>query len=92
MALKVTTTKRGKPLLTFHGFSYIKDRDGVDSKIIWKCTEYTTKKCLARRHTKLETITWDSDNHCHGPNHANVLLIPIIYPFRINRVDHVERL
>ncbi|OXA37222.1 hypothetical protein Fcan01_28022 [Folsomia candida] len=70
--MEFTKTKRGKPLLIFDGYTLIKEADGSNGKVIYRCTEYTSNKCLGRCHSDSKSITLHSDNHNHAPSHAKI--------------------
>jgi len=59
-------------MLIHEGFTYIFERNGQDSKRIWRCSDYTRTKCKGRCHTrKNNTVSFVSE-HNHALSHAKV--------------------
>jgi len=58
--------QKGGIILKYKYFLYQKERETTD-KIIWRCLEYTTKKCRGRLHSFGEVVLHTTD-HNHVPD------------------------
>lgn len=66
--LNYVPSQKGKFQLSHEGFYYVREKV-VNSKVYWRCVEYTSKlqpKCHARIHTVGNSIV-RSTPHCHEP-------------------------
>lgn len=61
----ITSQKNGK-LLKFNSFIFQKERE-TGNKIIWRCLEYTSKKCRGRLHTSGDVVLRTTE-HNHVPD------------------------
>jgi hypothetical protein len=88
MPLEYTTTRTGHPMLIYEGFTFRKDRDADDLKRIWRCSD---SECKGRCHTRLDTVTWHSDNHNHAPSHARIDKLKFIEKLKDNAMSSSSR-
>jgi hypothetical protein len=59
-----THNKRGNDILKYDGFFYRKEKT-IGDKIIWRCLEYDSSKCVGRCHTIGDKVMKFTDNHNH---------------------------
>ena len=45
MPLILTKTQRRKDMLMYDGYTFIREKNGVNDKIIWRCSEWSETKC-----------------------------------------------
>jgi FLYWCH zinc finger domain len=69
--LQIILTEKGHYMISFHGFMFWYERDGIRKKI-WRCREYQTLKCKARLHTvdsiSNPEVIKTKGSHNHEPN------------------------
>jgi hypothetical protein len=62
--LKFSVSQKGKTLLCYGGFKYVKEK-AMEGKIYWRCVLYTTPlKCHGRVHTQ-QGQCFPKKNHNH---------------------------
>jgi len=66
MAFEMLKTERGKSMLSFNGYIFVKEKES-DVKSIWKCNQYFKNKCRGRVHLSDGKILKSTD-HNHVPN------------------------
>ena len=64
MEVSFIDTIRGRPKLCYEGHFFIKDKDGANDKIIWKCEK--TGMCKARIHTLENKVVKSLNEHTHS--------------------------
>ncbi|CAI6358287.1 unnamed protein product [Macrosiphum euphorbiae] len=66
MAFEMLKTERGKSMLSFNGYIFVKEKESY-VKSIWKCNQYFKNKCRGRVHLSDRKILKSTD-HNHVPN------------------------
>lgn len=66
MAIQILKTEKGKDMLSYNGYLFVKEKEN-DFKSIWKCNQYYKQKCLGRVHLSDGKILKSTD-HNHFPN------------------------
>ncbi|XP_060869049.1 uncharacterized protein LOC132943916 [Metopolophium dirhodum] len=84
MELSFLKTEKGKNVLVHNGYTLTKEKYGADSEIIWKCSQYASKKCPGRCHTQSNNVVWDPDNHTHLPEASRLAAIQFISEIKEN--------
>jgi len=64
--MEYITSQKGGIILKYKSFLFQKERETTE-KIIWRCLEYTTKKCRGRLHSFGEVVLRTTD-HNHVPD------------------------
>jgi hypothetical protein len=70
MTLLFSKSRKGAPLLHHKGFTFRKEKS-TSSKTVWRCSEYPTRKCLARLHITDEVVVGEINEHNHSCKHMN---------------------
>lgn len=65
-------TQKGREMLVLDGFSFVRERKGVNGKLIWKCSQYSDSRCLARCHTIDGVLVKNIGHHNHVPDAAKI--------------------
>ena len=63
----VGVTERGKPLVFYNGYSYIRDKRGRDGVVYWKCSQ-CKEKCAGRLKTENDVPQTETGEHNHTPD------------------------
>ena len=67
--IHLSTTKKKKRLLTHEGFSYTKDKDGLQDTTYWRCER--RGECKGRCKTVKDDV-FKTVPHCHPPDATRV--------------------
>ena len=43
-------------MLMYDGYTFIREKNGVNDKLIWRCLEWSKTKCKGHSHTDLEEV------------------------------------
>jgi len=65
-------TQKGRDMLVFDGYCFLREKIGVNGKLIWKCSEYKVSKCMARCHTVNGAVVKNIAVHNHIPDAAKI--------------------
>jgi len=70
--MEYITNQKGGIILKYKSFLYQKERESETGKIIWRCLEYTTKKCRGRLHSLDEVVFHTTDHNNHVPDMSKI--------------------
>jgi len=65
--MEYITNQKGGIIIKYKYFLYQKERETTD-KIIWRCLEYTSKKCRGRLHSFSEGVLHTTDHNNNVPD------------------------
>ena len=64
-------------MLMYDGYTFIREKSGINDKIIWRCSEWSKTKYKGRCHTDLEEVKFHFHNHNHIADPINMEAIII---------------
>jgi len=71
--MKYITNQKGGIILKYKSFLYQKEHESeTTGKIIWRCLEYTTKKCRGRLYSLGEVVLHTTDHNNHVPEMGKI--------------------
>lgn len=70
--MEIIKTQKGRDLLVLEGYCFLREKTGVNGKVIWKCSEYKVSKCMARCHTVAGAVVKRTAAHNHIPDAAKI--------------------
>lgn len=70
--MEIIKTQKGRDMLVLDGYSFLREKKGVNGKLIWKCSEHKDSKCVARCHTIDSALVKSIAVHNHVPDEAKI--------------------
>lgn len=87
--MEIIQSQKGKPQLSYLGFTYQKDRDSLDGRRIWRCTVVSCRE-------RVKTSSGGNEvphisEHNHAPDPAKVECLKVIAAIRDRASTDVEK-
>jgi len=73
MPLTYGATKRGQKTLIVNGHEFWRKRENQTGQVTWRCSKYTSLKCLSTARTAGEHIVSQPTEHNHEGNVNKIL-------------------